>query len=60
LAELLNGDDIPFKGSIYENRAVAFEMSGWTYVEKTQEDTDNLLENTYSFHDCWAQQFGTR
>ena len=50
LAELLNGDAIPFKGSIFENKAVASEMSGWTYVE-TQEEANILLENAYSFHD---------
>ncbi|MEA4848116.1 MAG: hypothetical protein VB106_12880 [Clostridiaceae bacterium] len=50
LAELLNGNAIPFKGSIFESMAVASEMSGWTYVE-TQEDVNNLLENAFSFHD---------
>lgn len=50
LAELLNGNAIPFNGSTFENKTITSEMSGWTYVE-TQEDANNLLENTYSFHD---------
>ena len=50
LAKLLNGDAIPFKGSIFENMTVATEMSNWTYVE-TQEDAANLLKSAYFFHD---------
>lgn len=50
LTELLNGNAIPFKESIFENRAVASEMDGWIYVE-TQEDADDLLKNAHSFHD---------
>lgn len=50
LAELINGNVIPFNGSIFEKKAVFPEKSGWIYIE-TQEDANNLLENVYSFHD---------
>lgn len=50
LAGLLNGDAIPFKGSIFENKTVASVISGWTYVE-SMKDVNNLLESARSFHD---------
>lgn len=50
LTELINGNTIHYKGSIFENKDVVSEMSGWTYVG-TQEDANGLLKNVYSFHD---------
>lgn len=50
LIELINGNTIPYKGSIFENKDVVSKMSGWTYIE-TQEEANDLLKNTYSFHD---------
>lgn len=50
LADLLNGNSIPYKGSIFENMAAAPDRNGWVYIE-TQEDADNLLEKACSFHD---------
>jgi hypothetical protein len=50
LAELLNGNSIPYKGSIFENSDATSEISAWTYIE-TQEDADRLFLNTHSFHD---------
>jgi hypothetical protein len=46
LVELLNRNTIPFKGSIFENKAVTSEMSGSTYFE-TQEDTNRQLISHY-------------
>ncbi len=50
LADLIKGDTIQYKGSIFENKAVVSKMSGWTYVE-TQDDANDLLTCVYSFHD---------
>jgi len=50
LVELLNGNSVPFKGSIFEDREVGSEIKGWTYVQ-TQEDAYYLLKNACYFHD---------
>ncbi len=50
LAELLNGNSVPYIGSVFENIDVTSKVNGWTYVE-SQEDADNLLHTAHFFHD---------
>lgn len=50
LATLLDGNSLPYQGSIFESEDVTSEKNDWTYVE-TQTDVDRLLGDTGSFHD---------
>ena len=50
MTELLNGKEILFKGSIFQNKVVSSNIPGWNYIE-TQKDIESAIEQTHSFHD---------
>lgn len=50
LAELLVGNTVPVKNSIFENKVISSVTVGWNYIE-TPEDVENLMDQASDFHD---------
>lgn len=50
LAELLNGNSINFKGSIFESMITSSYMVGWNYVE-SDKDAEEFMKQVFNFHD---------
>ena len=48
--KLLDGEAVPVRGSVYEDKVISSHEAGWNYVD-TQEDIDFIMREAYGFHD---------